>query len=165
MVLVVTVRRSSWAAAGASSALVTLVLVAPLLWLIARRVRRGEWKDHDVSVHSERGAFLRQALLVLPVGSLLLAYLEPGMRRGVAAAWILLGAVLVANRFLKVSLHTVFAAFCGILTARSPLGFVAAACLVGGVAWSRVALRRHTLAEVIVGGILGLGAALAVRAR
>jgi hypothetical protein len=45
-------------------------LVAPVLALIAMRVRSGVWSDYDVSVPGHRAPFYRQALVVLSLGSL-----------------------------------------------------------------------------------------------
>jgi len=57
---------------------------------------------------------------------------------------------------LKVSLHVGFAVFTAVaLLPGSPWVGGVAAVVAAAVAWSRLELGRHTLAEVVGGGLLG----------
>jgi membrane-associated phospholipid phosphatase len=158
-VLAIGLRHGPFAHAGRRALLVAALLVLPVLGLLAARVRAGAWTDYDVSDHEQRRGFYWALLAVLPLGSLLAWRLRPELGRGLLAGWALLLASMLANRFLKSSLHVAFAAFCGGMIARTPTTAVPCLALVAGVAWSRVVLRRHTVAEVLFGAALGAGAA------
>ena len=135
----------------------------PLTVILLRNVRRGTWSDFDVSRHDQRAGLYRAAgpLLLLSAVVLYLLGASSGLLRGVAAAAVMLGAGLFANRFLKVSMHMMCAAFCSVLLARLyPASAFASAPFTAAIAWSRWKLERHTIVEIAVG--LGLGAAAAL---
>ncbi len=71
---------------------------------------------------------------------------------------------MIANRYLKSSLHVAFASFCGVLLAGGPATAGAAVAAVALLAWSRVVLGRHRPAEVLSGALLGVAAGAALRA-
>jgi membrane-associated phospholipid phosphatase len=61
------------------------------------------------------------------------------------------------NRWIKGSGHMAFAALSAVVLARLSLGYtIAIALFIPWLAWSRLKLQRHTLIEVIGGGVLGL---------
>ena len=156
-------RRSGLGAAAGSAGAVALAAVAPVLVLVVIGVRRAAWSDHDVSDREQRRGFYRALFVVLPAGSIALWFLQPALRRGVATSWALILASMAANRFVKSSLHVAFAAFCAASVPMPPAGAVAAGIAVIAIAWSRLALRRHTLAEVALGALLGAVAGLSMR--
>jgi hypothetical protein len=130
----------------------------PMLGIIARRVRRGTWSDYDVSRHEQRSGLYHVAFPLLAVTALVLYLMDApaGMLRGVAAGAAMLAAGFLANRWLKVSAHMMFAAFCGVLVAHAiPAAALPALALVAAVAWSRRALDRHTWPEIVTGAIFG----------
>jgi hypothetical protein len=156
-------RRSGLGSAAGSAGAVALAAVVPVLALVVIGVRRSAWSDHDVSDREQRRGFYRALFIVLPAGSIALWFLQPALRRGVVTSWALILASMAANRFVKSSLHVAFAAFCAASVTMPPAGAVAAGIGVIAIAWSRLALRRHTLAEVALGALLGGVAGLSMR--
>ena len=63
-------------------------------------------------------------------------------------------------RWLKVSLHAAFAVFAAALVWPGVASVSLMLALAAGVAWSRLVLQRHTLAEVVVGLLLGSASGL-----
>lgn len=162
-------------AAGASSpdappqlmrvALSTAVVVAVIVGLYSLwQVRRGRWAHVDASHPAERSQLnLVLAGLLCAAAALLWALGQPPA----VAAGPLLAALLVLlthalRRWLKVSLHAAFALFAAALVWPHMPGTLVVGLLALGVAWSRLVLRRHTLAEVLTGLLFGaaFGAAL-----
>jgi membrane-associated phospholipid phosphatase len=138
-------------------------MVVPVLALVVVGVRRSAWSDHDVSDRRQRSGFYKALFVVLPLGSAALWIRQPDLRRGIVAAWALILASMVANRFVKSSLHVGFAAFCATSLPLPVAGAVAAGLAVIAIAWSRLVLKRHTLAEVGLGAALGTAAGLVLR--
>ena len=134
-----------------------------MLALVVIGVRRSAWSDHDVSDREQRSGFYRALFVVLPAGSIALWFAQPALRKGIVASWGLVFASMLANRFVKSSLHVGFAAFCATSVVITPAASVAAAMGVLAIAWSRLALKRHTLAEVALGALIGAVAGLALR--
>lgn len=145
--------------------IVLLAAIGPMLWVISRRVRAGQWTDHDVSVREERNRFYPVALAVAALTLLLLIGVRPprDVIAGTVAILALVGLASIVNLFLKISLHTGFAVFTAVaLLPGSPWAGGAAALVAAAVAWSRLELKRHTPAEILGGALLGgmVGAAL-----
>lgn len=148
-------------------ALSTAVAVAVIVGLYSLwQVRAGRWVHVDASLPRERSQLnLFLAALLCAAAALLWA-----LGQSPAAAWgPLLAALLVLlthalRHRLKVSLHAAFAVFAAALLWPHPYATLAIGLLALGVAWSRLVLRRHTPAEVLIGMLLGLafGAALRV---
>ncbi len=127
------------------------------------QVRRGRWAHVDASVRGERRSLNRVLLLLFVAAAIVAAFLLGDRRPAMVfalSAGIVAFAMLLAGR-LKTSLHVAFAAFA------AALGWPAAAWVACGlagtaaIAWSRLALGRHTRAEVIVGAVVGAMAGLA----
>lgn len=156
--------------AGRSAAIVLAIVgavaVIPAWWFSARQVARGEWSHIDATRRTERGPLY--ILGIASVGATAVAlWLLPGaspMLRGVAAGGAMLLAGAIVNRWLKISLHVAFAAFAGVTLLRVDRPVAVALLLaVPLLAWSRIALRRHTPVEVAAGVVLGaLPAAIAM---
>ena len=85
------------------------------------------------------------------------------MVRGVVATLCTLGVSAGVTRWIKVSLHMAFAALASTALAlgRSPVGYLLLLALPA-LAWSRLILQRHTPLEVVLGTIIGAGAAAAL---
>jgi len=138
--------------------------ILPLFVIVLRNVRRGIWSDHDVSRREQRGGLYRVALPLVALSAVLLYFLDAGprMMRGFAAAAVMLLLGVLGNRFLKISMHMMAAAFCGVTIAwLYPATTFAIVPFVAAIAWSRRELERHTWAEVAAGLAIGAGAALA----
>lgn len=122
----------------------------------AVQVRAGRWAHVDASVPRERGQLnLFLALLLFGTAG---ALWWSGQPRPVFLGLALGGGLVVVGhllrRWLKVSLHAGFAVFAAGLSWPGPVAFGLLALAVG-VCWSRLVLRRHTLAEVVVGFVAG----------
>lgn len=145
-----------------TTAIVAAVTILPVVAVTLRNVRRGVWSDHDVSRQDQRTGLYRVLLPLIGLSALLLWLMEasPRMMRGFAAAAVMLVVGFLGNRFLKISLHMMFAAFCGVIIVRiHPSSVYAIVPFVAAVAWSRRKLERHTWAEIFAGLAVGGAAA------
>jgi membrane-associated phospholipid phosphatase len=158
-ILLATLNNASPARALTIAAITVLVTVVPLFLIIRRKVSAGKWSDYDISEPSERRSFYPFAAAAVALSCLvfwLLDFPRPLLIGVIISLFLLLAAMLI-NRFSKISLHLIFAAYCAMsLTAVS---FWTASILIAlaiAVGWSRVVLKRHTLAQVLGGAALGL---------
>ncbi len=145
------------------TAVVAGITILPLLAIVIRNVRRGRWSDHDVSRHDQRAGLYFVAAPLVVLSAIVLYFLgtSTAMLRAVAAAAAMLTFGLIANRWLKVSMHMMCAAFCAVILARLyPWSPTFTVPFVAAIAWSRWKLERHTLLEIAVGLALGASAAL-----
>jgi membrane-associated phospholipid phosphatase len=84
------------------------------------------------------------------------------MLRGIAAGAVMFLAGFLGNRFLKISMHMMFAAFCTVALAREiPSSLFATLPFVAALAWSRRHLDRHTWPEIAAGLVIGTLCSLA----
>lgn len=144
------------------TAAVSAGMVLPLLVITLRNVRRGLWSDPDVSRKDQRSGLYRAGLPLLAVTALILYLLDAGprMMRGIAAAAVMLLLGVLGNRWLKISLHLMIAAYCAVIIGDLyPRTIWATVPLLAALAWSRSKLDRHTWAEVAVGAVIGAAAA------
>lgn len=159
--LMVAAGTAGWLPPGRVALIVGIVLlgsVVPLLLLMAWRVRSGAWTNYDVSVREERHGLYPAALLVAGATVLLLAATGAPwpILRGVLSVLLLIALAAVVNLRLKISLHTAFATYTtAVLFPGSPALGAALLALTLAIAWSRLELGRHTLAEVVGGALLG----------
>ena len=139
-------------------ALGTAVAVAVIVGLYSLwQVRAGRWAHVDASQPRERRQLNRFLAALLGGAALLLWTLgqPPQVALGPLLAALLVLLAHGLQRWLKVSLHAAFALFAAALAwphVGLTLGLV---LLAAGVAWSRLVLRRHTRAEVLLGLLLG----------
>ena len=142
-----------WTGAIAASTILPLTVV-----LLRRRLRR-IWSDFDVSHRDQRPGLYYAAIPLLTLASLAGWALDapPWFLRSFVAFAFLFVAGLAGNRFLKISLHMMFGAFCLAVLARLHFSSIfLTAPLLGGLAWSRWRLERHTPAEIAASLLLGL---------
>lgn len=130
------------------------------------QVRAGRWSHVDASVPRERSQ-LNVVLCVLLFGAAGLLWWS-GQPRLLSLGLGLGGAMVVAaqllRRWLKLSLHTAFAMFAAALWWPNAGGAAVVLLLAAAVSWSRLALRRHTGAEVAAGLLAGAAAGSAFAA-
>ncbi|MBE5317129.1 MAG: hypothetical protein H4O13_17180 [Xanthomonadales bacterium] len=153
--------RSGDLAAGRSSLLGALALLAVVLGFLVWQTRRGGWSHIDASQPKERRSLNRFLLIGLAVGSVaagLSGAPELASALGVVAAC--LAVVLVSARWLKISHHCLFAVLPLAWLWPSALATAVFTAMALLVAASRLRLRRHTRAEVACGLVLGAVAAL-----
>lgn len=139
--------------------LVVIAVIVPIAVVMFRHVRRGRWSDVDASKPSERPVLFSVALAGLVAALMWLLVNEPQsfLVRGliVVAAFLLLAALL--TRWVKLSLHVAFAALSA--TTLCLLGSVVGYALIAvipAVFWSRIALGRHRIPELLIGLVLGI---------
>ena len=132
--------------------------VGPLLYIIIG-VRLGKFTDIDVSVRSQR-----TWPFVFGLGSALVGLFILALTRGsrnletLLLITILSGIIMmIITLWWKISLHaSSVAGAATLLTAFYGTIMLPTFLLVIAVAWSRVVLRRHTIAQVTVGTILSI---------
>ena len=128
---------------------------------IMRGVRSGRLSDRHIGVRQQRKGPLMVALVSVLAGFAILVGLGAAQEliAGVVAGGVGLVVAAAVSHWWKMSIHTAVAA--GAVTILSlvfqpgPLIFCAALPLVALVGWSRTRLRDHTLAQVVVGAVVG----------
>jgi membrane-associated phospholipid phosphatase len=140
-------------------AIMIATTTVPILLFTRRQIQRKRWSDYDVSVRQDRYLLYPLGLLTLSASALVFWMLgAPAfMLRGIAGGAALLFVAMLINLTIKISLHMALASLCGIviLALNLWLGIIACSFAIAN-GWSRVVLRRHTLTEVVVGGLLGI---------
>jgi membrane-associated phospholipid phosphatase len=141
------------------SAFIVFGVVAPLAIRNYKKARAKVYTNFDVSDQQQRNSWFKFAvgLFCLAVIVMLVTPQDPKTRYSFLIAAGLLLASQLLNYYVKSSMHVSVNVFLGfmILTI-NPLAAIAMFLLILPVAWSRLYLKRHTVAEVIAGGILGL---------
>ncbi|MEN1940749.1 phosphoesterase [Luteimonas sp. MJ174] len=135
------------------------VAVGALVYSFAQ-VRSGKWAHIDASVPSERSQLnpLLAIALMIAAMALLAAGQDAQVSTGFAMAAAMVGACHLLRAWFKASLHVGFIVFSAFLA--WPLAWVAGAllALAAIVSWSRLALHRHTVRDVVAGAALGAAA-------
>ncbi|WP_370073005.1 phosphatase PAP2 family protein [Streptacidiphilus sp. MAP5-3] len=151
--------RHGWAGVGWALFAAVFAGVIPQ-GIITLAMRRGKVADRYVGDRAKRAKVLPVVLVSVVVGLVLMAVL--GAPRELIAMILAMFATLVPIIVItavlkwKVSLHTAVSggavAMLGVaLGAWWALGYL----VVGLIAWSRVVLRDHTVAQTMVGALLG----------
>jgi membrane-associated phospholipid phosphatase len=126
---------------------------------MARQVRRGFWTNADASNRAERPLLFTVGIVALAVLLGAVLVFRPGsfLIRGAVGVLIMLAVCSAATRWVKVSLHMAFGALATttLLSLGSPAGWVLLA-LMPGLAWARLALKRHSSVEVAIGSLVGI---------
>lgn len=130
---------------GASRATLTFVAIVllPLALLIWRSVASGQWRTVDASEKAERPSLYVSSLLVSITAAAYFHFLNPSpaMSRGCVTAGAMMLVAFALNRWTKISLHLVFASFCGLLLARVRLEYgLPILLLLPALIWSRLVL-------------------------
>jgi hypothetical protein len=137
---------------------VALAVLLPLGIFMYRRVRSGRWGSVDASLAAERPAlFLLSLALVVGLGAFVALSPRLGfLSRGIVSVLFLLSVAAFLNRWIKASLHVAFAAYSGTVLLRLalPVGLGMLAFLPA-LAWARLAMHRHTFAEICAGCAIG----------
>ena len=136
----------------------TVVAAVAVMVYSALQTRSGRWSHIDASQPHERSQLNRFASWLLLGLAAVLAF--AGVHRGVVVAIGLSGLIVLAGHLLrgrlKSSLHVAFAAFATCMVWPDPVACAGLLLATLLVAWSRLALRRHGVSEVVVGGAIGL---------
>ncbi|MBE7157059.1 MAG: hypothetical protein INR62_01255 [Rhodospirillales bacterium] len=138
----------------AFAAIVLLPLVA-MIWYLRES---GRWQTVDASNKEERPVLYVAADLTLMAAAMYYCFIEHAhaLMRGCLAVIGMMLAAQILNRWVKLSLHVATALLCGLilLSVRSNEAWI----VLGWIPlliWSRLALRRHIVAEILGGLILG----------
>lgn len=142
------------------SAVLTIFFLSfgPTIYIVAG-VRSGKFTDVDVSVRSQRtGPFLFSIVSSL-LGFFVLAYIHGSKNlENVLLITVISGIILMIITFWwKISMHA--SSLSGAITMLSILYgkfILPAFLLVLLVSWSRVVLRRHTIAQVAAGSLMSI---------
>jgi hypothetical protein len=133
--------------------------------LILRGVRRGTLTDHHIGVREQRTRPLLFGLASVTIGVALLLFLHAPRELTALIVASLAGGVIATaiNHFWKSSIHAgVAAATTVVLTMVFGPWLLLTSAITAAVAWSRVHLRDHTTAQVLVGALVGAVVAGAV---
>lgn len=144
--------RAAQVALQAAAAVIVVVLAYSIV-----QVRAGRLAHVDASVPAERvrlNLLLAGALVAATVG-LWHTGANDAVVAGAAWSAAIVVVALAARRTLKLSLHCAFASYATALLWPSVAPLLLLAGLTAAVAWSRLALRRHTRAEVVAGLVVG----------
>jgi hypothetical protein len=130
--------------------------------MIVHGVRRGNLTDHHIGVREQRTRPLLFGLVSVTIGVALLLILHAPRELTALIIASLAGGVIATgiNHFWKSSIHAgVAAATTVVLTmVFGPLLLLTSA-ITAAVGWSRVHLRDHTTAQVLVGAAIGASVA------
>ena len=122
------------------------------------QVRSGAWQHVDASRRSERRSLNLLLIVVLAAAAAFSWSGADSAHLPVALGLLALLCMiaLLTGSWIKLSLHVGFACFATVMLWPHPWALAAAAAMAIAVAWSRLLLARHSLAEVLAGGGLGL---------
>lgn len=141
------------------SGFIVFGVVVPLAIRNYKKAQAKIYTNFDVSDQQQRNSWFKFAvgLFCIAVIVMLITPQDPKTRYSflIAAGLLLVSQLL--NYYVKSSMHVsvnVFLSFM-ILTIYPPAA-IAMFLLVLPIAWSRLYLKRHTVTEVITGGMLGL---------
>jgi membrane-associated phospholipid phosphatase len=127
-------------------------------------VRRGRWDDHHVRRRELRAVPLTFAACSVALGIVLLVggHAPRAITALVVAMLAGLMSVLAVSHWWKVSIHSAVAGGTAIILAAvfGTPGLIIGPIVVLCAGWSRVASRDHTIAQVLIGAIMGATAAL-----
>ncbi|MGD0173478.1 MAG: hypothetical protein ABSC61_03445 [Anaerolineales bacterium] len=146
-------------ASGLAWAAIALLIVTgiPLIYMILGR-RIGGVSDFELSRRGERPRFIAVSICSDLLALVLLIFLGgPHLLRVMALTYLCLGiAMLMISSFWKISLH--MAGFSGFATALTFVFGPAALIAFLGLpvlAWARWHRRKHTVAQLIAGALVG----------
>jgi hypothetical protein len=141
------------------SALILCGITLPICLHNYRKLRLGKYTNFDVSDRQQRKGFYPFAIFVLSITAGLIWYKEFPLNVSYQILWLctMIGCLALLNYRIKASLHAALAFF---ISCNFFVFGMAAALLMGGLAlgisWSRFILGRHSISELVAGGIVGL---------
>ncbi|MGW2886456.1 hypothetical protein ACWDDN_14070 [Streptomyces griseoruber] len=136
---------------------IVFAAVIPMAY-IKYGIRSGRWNDRHVGQRERRLRLIPviMASVGIAIATMVLLEAPAQMTALVVAMLATLAAILPVTAFWKISVHTsVSAGALAMLVIGVNVWWAAACPLVGLIGWSRVALRDHTLGQVVAGTVLG----------
>ena len=140
------------------------ICIGPLIY-VAIGVRTGKISDLDVSRRSERAGPFLFGTVSVSVGLLVLSLVHGPRDLETALILTAISAVImmVTTLWWKISIHaSSMAGAATMLTALYGMALLPSFLLLVLVSWSRVVLRRHTVAQVVIGSLLSIALSLAI---
>ncbi len=141
------------------SSLVIGGVALPVTWNNYRKVKSGELTNFDMSDRAQRQTFYPRLIFLLAAVTIILFLTHQPINFCIGSFIFLLMIITswLINFKLKISMHTSISVYLALvlwkLTAIGGLMMFCFAILISG---SRLILKRHSLAEVLAGIILGL---------
>lgn len=141
------------------SGLIVGLVVLPLSLKTWLGYKKGAYSNMDVSNREERKRWFRAPIIMmlLLTAALYFGFHDLPLTIAVGAITVMLFAFKLVNQYaIKASLHVgvnAYLALVALSMSNLLFGIISAITLVVG--WSRVVLKRHTLAEVLVGALIG----------
>ncbi|MFI8434062.1 hypothetical protein ACIGJO_09955 [Streptomyces sp. NPDC079020] len=126
--------------------------------------KRGTWGDRHVVDRTKRAPIFFVILGSVGVGSLVmvLGHAPEGILLAMLALWAMTIVLLSVNTVWKISVDSAVAsAVVALLAVVHSPWWLAAGTLTVAVCWSRVALRYHSVAQVVAGAALGAATTVA----
>jgi hypothetical protein len=148
---------------GPAALAISIACAAAALGYSLYKARRGDWAHIDASAPAERMQLNSRVGigLLAAAGVLWLTGMHVGFPLVVGLSGLI---VVVGHAFrgvAKLSLHVAFAIFAAFLVWPNLVASAALTLVALVVAWSRLALRRHVAADIILGTLVGAAAGLA----
>lgn len=140
-----------------AAVVVSLVCATVVVGYSVYKARRGDWGHIDASLPVERAQLNSRVGLGLlaAAGVLALAGLHAGVSLAVGLSGLIVLAGHVLRSLAKLSLHVAFAVFAAFLVWPSHAAAAGLAAAAVAVGWSRIALRRHVPADIMLGALVG----------
>ena len=138
--------------------------IGPLIYVVIG-VRTGKLSDLDVSHRSERAGPFLFGIISTSIGLLVLSLVHGPKDLQTALILTAISAVIlmVTTLWWKISIHaSTMAGAATMLTVLYGMALLPSFLLLVLVSWSRVVLRRHTVAQVVAGSLLSIVLSLAV---
>jgi membrane-associated phospholipid phosphatase len=133
--------------------------ILPLVIYLLYKIRKGVYKDFDVSDQSKRPQLYVFALAVLSLFVFYLYFTDSSwlIRTGIIPVFLLVLGTYLINKRIKVSLHTSFSFLLAVMMIKvdttPAFSMFLFATLIG---YSRLYLKRHSIPEVALGAALGM---------
>jgi membrane-associated phospholipid phosphatase len=166
LVLVLYLDGATWTEALLWTAVGFAIVIVPLTIFLGVNVQRGRYSDWSLSIREER-----QTIFILTgicFAILVLTFIWAGAPTiALACLYAALATVVMAagiNRLVtKISLHAIAVAGCAaaLYWVAPPLGLLLAVAGIA-VSWSRMALKHHTLAQIVLGWGVAVGSVVVV---
>ena len=138
--------------------------IGPLIYVVIG-VRTGKLSDLDISRRSERAGPFLFGIISTSIGLLVLSLVHGPKDLQTALILTAISAVIlmVTTLWWKISIHaSTMAGAATMLTALYGMALLPLFLLLVLVSWSRVVLRRHTVAQVVAGSLLSIVLSLAI---
>lgn len=150
---------SAWILIGKS----VLLFALPVLGYIFYNVKRGKFTNMDVSDRKQRNNLYYFIMALLGIYVVITKIQGEEVPHPFYVLILLLIAMMISNFWIKSSMHTALNFYVAALFYQlNPTYGIIWAILTFVVAITRLILKRHTPAEVISGGLLGIIAGLAL---